>query len=226
VNIIQNLKFITFLFFFTFSAVYAGASSWESHRYLMEGVYYLINEGNQNVAEEFFKKAIISSSFDDLSEKSEIQNYERQVVAEAFYFLGKIYYEKSKMSDEKLSSSGPENMALAKKYFKKATEYGIVYDQLHPALLDEIKVEEPIFTNTSKKSGAVIEVKNGFYGIDAVAVDKRSDIKELEFSTNKELELEGGTRYKINIDAQKGPRIMYRMLIVLGAVLAFWIIRS
>jgi len=73
-----------------------------SRYYLIEGVYYLMNEGDRDKAEGFFRKAILSSSFDSLSVEG---NTHWQAAsgtapalsdaAEAFYFLGKIYYEKA-----------------------------------------------------------------------------------------------------------------------------------
>jgi len=83
-------------------------------KHIIEGVYYLVVENDLNQAEQEFQ-AILA-----IDKKH----------AEAYYFLGRIYYEKV------LSSSEPKSMLReAGKYLSMAHSLGIVYDKLHPNLL-------------------------------------------------------------------------------------------
>jgi hypothetical protein len=167
-------------------------------------------------------------------------------VAEAFYFLGKIHYERAMLDigystldtgrEEQKSSiqypaSSIENIAWAKKYLRKAEEYGIVYDRLHPDLLDEInrkypKVDTPISRSSHDKTRIMIQIENGLYQLDAVKIDEHMDITQSEFLTNEEFSLECGARYKVEPDIQGGRRAIYRALTILGVGLAIWFTRG
>jgi hypothetical protein len=223
----------------------------ESRYYLMEGVYYLLNEGDRDTAEEFFRKVIFSSPFSSLSregdpDKPAVEGSEgvpalpsRWIVAEAFYFLGKIHYEEavldagSRIPDSGIQdpASDIENIAWAKKYLKKAEEYGIVYDRLHPPLLDEIDrkypgIETPIPRASRDKANVIIEIDHEKYQIDAVKIDESADFTESKFSTKREIELECGARYKMKPDVQGGHKVIYRTLTVFGIGLVIWLTRS
>ncbi len=209
----------------TLSAIaYANTENLASSRfYLMEGVYYLVNEKNSEMAEESFRKAIASCSYDTLSKKSEDQ----RIVAEAFYFLGKIYYEKAGSA---FGDDTSNNIAWAKKYLREAEEYGIVYDKLHPPLLDEInkKASQPVEQASLLviKTKAFIEINNDSYKIDTIMIDRNSDIKKVEFSTKKEVGLQEGARYKMKIGIQEGQWTVYKALVAVGITLVFLIARN
>ena len=200
--------------------------SWESRLYLIEGVHYLVNEADSDMAEELFRKAIFSSSFSSLSEETEDQDRHRWVVAEAFYFLGKISYEKS-ISGGNIA----ENIAWAKKYLEKAEEYGIVYDRLHPPLLDEINrkypgIEVPISEPNRENAKTIIEFDHGSYQIDAFRVDKYADVIKSKFESDHTIDLECGARYKIKPDVQGKHKSIYGALSVFGIGVIIWITRG
>ncbi len=209
------------------------ASSWESRRYLMEGVYYLINEGDRDVAEGLFRKAIISSPFSSLSIEADDQGYDRQVVAEAFYFLGRIQYEKA-IPDSGKENHGKsiENIAWAKVYLEKAEEYGIVHNLLHPPLLDQInrkypEISMPNLERNPDRAIVAIEIEHGeSYKVDAVKVDQYTSVTDNRFLTNRELDLECGARYKVKPDVQGSYKSINRTLAVLGIALVIWFTRG
>jgi len=216
--------------------VYAGdvmetnRPSWESQRYLIKGVHYLINEGDRDTAEGFFRNAIFSSSFSGLSGKDGADEtpgiMNRWVASEAFYFLGRIHY-------ERVISQGvnPQNIAWAKRYLEKAEEYGVVHDRLHPPLLDEINrkypgVDAPLLETSSDKAKIIIEINHGAYEIDAIKVDQNADVTGSEFQTNTEFDLECGAIYKVKPNVQRKNRTMYSALTAVGIGLAIWLIRN
>ncbi len=105
------VSFLTLLLIFTHQDAH-GHSLIDKH--LVEGVYYLVVENDLNQAEQEFQ-AILAVD----------KNH-----AEAYYFLGRIYYEKV------LNSSASKSMLReAEKYLRMAHSLGIVYDKLHPNLL-------------------------------------------------------------------------------------------
>jgi hypothetical protein len=207
-----------------------GRPSWESQRYLMEGVHYLINEGDRDTAREFFRKAILSSSFRSLSGKDGADEMPRPidkwVASEAFYFLGKIHYE------EAVSQGAvPQNIAWAKRYLEKANEYGIVHDRLHPPLLEELNrrypgVGAPPSEAKLDRAKIIIEVDRGSYEIDTVKVDHNADVTESSFQTNREFDLECGARYKIKPNVQRRNKSMYGALTAIGIGLVVWLMRG
>ena len=203
----------------------AESPSWESRCYLMEGIYHFIDKGDLDTAEDLFRKAILSSSISSLSQEAEDRYPNSQVVAEAFYFLGRINYERANLGDQ-------NNVAWAKMYLKKAEEYGIVHDRLHPPLLDEINrrypgTKLPVSRASRDKAKITIETNQiGSYRLDAVKVDQHTDVAESKFVTNKELDLDGGTRYKMKLDIRGSYRVMYGALAVLGISIATWLTRD
>lgn len=241
IEVIALLSFL-WLIPYTFADEASGftASSWESRRYLMEGVYYLINEGERDVAEGLFRKAILSSPFDSLSMEAKDQGYDRQVVAEAFHFLGRIQYEKATLDSgysildtgKREQETSIEYIKWAKIYLEKAEEYGIVHDRLHPPLLDQINRKYPEVSMSNIEANpdraiAAIEIQLGeSYKVSAVKVDQYTSVTDNRFSTNRELDLECGARYKVKPDVQGSYRSMNRTLAVLGIVLVIWFTRG
>lgn len=229
------LLFFLWLIPYTFADEAAGAtaSSWESRRYLIEGVYYLINEGDLDVAEGLFRKAILSSPFSSLSMGAEGQGYDRQVVAEAFYFLGRIHYERAIPGTGKENhEKSLENIAWAKIYLEKAEEYGIVHDRLHPPLLDQINRKYPeismpnLEANPDKAIVAIETEHGGSYKVNAVKVDQYTSVTDNRFLTNKEFDLECGARYKVKPDVQGSYKSINRTLAVFGIALVIWFTRG
>jgi hypothetical protein len=234
IEVIALLSFL-WLISYTFADEASGvtASSWESRRYLIEGVYYLINEGDLDVAEGLFRKAILSSPFSSLSMEVGDQGYDRQVVAEAFYFLGRIHYERAILGTGKENhEKSIENIASAKSYLGRAEKYGIVHDRLHPPLLDQINRKYPeismpnLEANPDKAIVAIETEHGGSYKVNAVKVDQYTDVTDNRFLTNREFYLECGARYKVEPDIQGGYKSIHRALTVLGIALVVWLTRD
>jgi len=209
--------------FFLLAGV-AQADNWGSHDYLMAGVYYLVSQEDRDLAEVQFRRAIFSSSFGALAGGSESQD--RQVVAEAFYFLGRIYYERAS-----IGGNIPQNIGRAKSYLNKAREYGIVHDRLHPPLLEEINRRYPEvavldWEKSAKVAKAVFEIGRGSYRINAVRIGNEGDVAGSKFLTDEMLDLECGARYKMEPDVRGRYGSMYRALVVLGICLAVWLVRG
>ncbi len=206
--------------------------SWESQRHLIEGIHYLVNEGDRDMAEEFFRRAILSSSFGSLSGKDGAEGTSgtsRWVVSEAFYFLGKIHYERAVSQ-----GAVPQNIAWAKRYLEKADEYGVVNDRFHPPLLDEINrkypgvdaLDAPLSETCSDKAKIIVEIDHGAYEMDAVRVGQNADVTESRFRTNEEFDLDCGARYKVKPNIQRSNRSMYGALTAVGISLAIWLTRG
>jgi hypothetical protein len=230
-SILKRNIYLLVLFFglsFTYSAI---ANDWDSQNYLINGVYYLISQKDLNMAEDQFRKVIFYSSFNSLSEESVKMNHNRETVAEAFYFLGEIYYEKA-TSQINISDIMKQNyIAQAKGYLGKAKEYGIVYDRLHPSLLDEINEKYPkiiasIPKSTGNKTKVAIGMDDGLYQIDTISIDKNANIIKSDLQTKKESSLECGAIYKMKPDIRGASISTYKALTIIGIGLAVCLIRS
>ena len=93
---ISKIKTCLLILLFVFSFIHTTvARDWDSQDYLADGVYYLINQNDLDMAEEQFHKAIFSSPFSMLSEETDDMDSDRQIAAKAFYFLGKIHLERA-----------------------------------------------------------------------------------------------------------------------------------
>jgi len=225
-SIIRKNIYLPALLFGLFIIHPLSASDWNSQNYLIDGVYYLESQNDPNMAEEQFRKVIISSPFDTLSRKKEGSGSDRKIVAEAFYFLGKIGYERS-LSKENVS----QNIAQAKSYLGKAEEYGIVYDKLHPPLLGAINQNYPeikasIPQSTDSKTKVNIEIGDGLYHIGFLKIDQKINVTESWLLTKKDTGLECGARYKMKPDIQGAYKSTYKALVILGIGLTFWLVRS
>ncbi len=188
------------------------SSAYGSQEQIIAGVYYLISRNDPVKAEEYFRNVIISGDQDN--------------IAEAFYFLGKIYYDRA-LSGIDVTS----NIGKAKAYLSKADEYGIIYNKLKVPLLEEINKKYPDISASKlelegDKAKAVIEIDQGKYRIDSLQVNREMGMKRETFSTNKELELHGGTLYKMKPDIEGGYRSIYRLLIITGIGIAIWLVRD
>lgn len=203
-----NCKGVILAFVLSFFLINFAHSSQEN---IIAGVYYLISRNDPIKAEEHFQKAIISGEQDEL--------------ASAFYFLGKIYY------DRALSGFDvTPNVGKAKAYLIKAEEYGLIHDRLHTPLLDEINKKYPDIPPSSleaksDKAKVVIEIEQGDYRINSLKINREMGIRKEIFSTNKELDLHGGTLYRMKPDVEGSSRSIHRMLVILGIGIAIWLAR-
>lgn len=193
--------------------VSAASSAYSSQEQIIAGVYYLISRNDPNKAEEYFRSVILSGDRDN--------------IAEAFYFLGKIYY------DKVLSGIDVAlNVGKAKAYLNKSDEYGIVYNKLHPPLLEEINGKYPdippsVLKLGSDKAKAIIEINDqSKYQINSLQVNREMGIERINFSTNKEIELHGGTLYKMKPDIESGYNSIYRSLIIVVIGIAILLVRD
>jgi hypothetical protein len=222
--------------------------------YLIEGVHYLLNERDLDAAEELFRKVIFSSSFSSLSRRrSRVADLEiprtqrpeavgtlpgsdRWVVAEAFYFLGKIQYDRASAPTEAKADEALESISLAKIYLEKAEEYGIVYDHLHPPMLEEINRRYPeaytLVVPGREEAEVTFDIANASDGsqrslkINAVKIDSKALVAEERFPSSETKNLECGARYKVEPDIQGGRRSIYRALTVVGIGIAVWLARD
>lgn len=225
-SIFKKNIYILALLFGLFLIHPVSASDWNGQNYLINGVYYLVSQGDLNMAEGQFRKIIFSSPFDALSEKTGNSGSDRKIVAEAFYFLGKICYERAISKENVL-----QNISQAKSYLVKAEEYGIVYDKLHPPLLDEINRDYPeikalIPQPTADKAKVTIEIGDSLYQIRSIKIDQNANVTKNRLLTKTESELECDARYKMKPDVQGATKSVYKALIALGIGLAFWLVRG
>jgi hypothetical protein len=194
--------------------------------YVIAGVYYLMVKTDPNQAEQEFQKAILVSSFESLSKDSKAQSSERYYVAEAYYFLGKIHYDRA-ISQGNIT----QNIGKAKMYLLTSEKYGMIYDRLHPKLLDKIEqnypnvpAETPRLTN--HKAKATFEIDNESYQIDAIKISSDLSVSKDKFRTNRELELEAGTKYKLEPNFGESHKSIYRALITVGIGVVICIARN
>ena len=187
-------------------------SAYSGQEEIIAGVYYLISRNDPVRAEEYFQRVILSGEQDNF--------------ASAFYFLGKIYYERA--------LSGVDvalNVSKAKAYLTKADEYGLVYDRLHPPLLREVNEKYPNIPESNleikgDKAKAMIEIDQGKYRIESLQVSREMGVKKENFSTNKEIDLYGGTLYRMKPDVTGSHRSIQRMLVIVGIGIAIWLVRG
>lgn len=204
-----NCKSIIILAFILSFFIVDSAYSGQEH--IIAGVYYLISKNDPVKAEEHFQKAILSGEQDNL--------------ASAFYFLGKIYYERALLGIDVTS-----NISKAKAYLIKAEEYGLIHDRLHPPLLDEVNRKYPNIPSSSletkgDKAKVAIEISQGDYRINSLQINREMGIKKEILSTNKELDLYGGTLYKMRPDVEGNRRSIHRVLVILVIGVAIWLVR-
>lgn len=205
---IINCKSIILVFILSFFLINFAYSSQE---HIIAGVYYLISRNDPAKAEEHFQKAILVGEQDDL--------------ASAFYFLGKIYYDRA-LSGFDVTS----NIGKAKAYLIKAEEYGLKNDRLHPPLSDEINRKYPDIPPSNleikgDKAKVVIEIDQGDYRINSLQINREMGIRKEIFATNKDLNLQGGTLYKMKPDVEGSSKSIHRMLVLLGIGIAIWLVR-
>lgn len=184
----------------------------ESQKFIIRGVYYLINQNNPDAAENEFRRAIV------LDKNNE----------EAYYFLGRIYYERA-ISEDISATQSQRFIGKAKALFLRAKELGMTYDKLHPDLLSRLKQEylkvEPIYEEKlfPKKSKIIIETESPTFEIQVSKISKQNDaVMVRTFQPEEEIPLEGDSSYQLEFTPKK-PGIKH--LILLGIGLTIWLIR-
>ena len=221
---------ITFLGFITFATYNARAEEisgqkgiWQNYDYLVSGVYHLIIQEDPSVAEQEFKRAILASPI-ELLKDAKIQSYNRYVIADSFYFLGKIYYDKS------VSGNNIQDIGKAKGYLGEAEKYGTNYGILRPNLLKELNRKYPnVKANIPElnfgDANIIFEIGNESFQIDAVEISKEINIVNDKFTTNENVKLRGGATYKIEPNIDKSYINTYRALTMVGIGLVIWLAR-
>ena len=170
----------------------------ESQKFMIRGVYYLINQNDLNAAENEFRQAIALDQHN----------------GEAYYFLGSIYYERA----------GNLSVGKAKALLLRAQELGLTYDKLHPELLSRLEQEypkvAPIYEAElfPKKANIIIETETPTFDIRASKTNQVGT-----FRTEEEIQLEGDASYQLEFLPKKPKSIKH--LILVGIGLTIWLIR-
>ncbi len=194
----------------------------ESQKFMIRGVYYLINQNDLNAAENEFRQAIALDQHN----------------GEAYYFLGSIYYERAgNLPVSQLQMF----IGKAKALLLRAQELGITYDKLHPELLSRLEQEypkvAPIYEAElfPKKAKIIIETETPTFDIrtsktnqsKAFGVGERSEqntaVKVGTFRPEEEIQLEGDASYQLEFLPKKPKSIKH--LILVGIGLTIWLIR-
>ncbi|MFQ6041509.1 MAG: hypothetical protein ACE5PV_11685 [Candidatus Poribacteria bacterium] len=197
----------------------------ESEKHLIRGVYHLINQSDLNAAESEFRQAITLDQ----------NNWE------AYYFLGRIYYERATLTGDISISQSQQFIGKAKAFLSRAQRLqrfkapstpmaSPAYDKLHPDLLKRLKrdypkiapiYEEELFP---KKVKIVIESETPNFEIRASKIGEQgADVIVGTFLPEDEIQLESDASYQLEFLPQKPKSIKY--LLLLGIGLTIWLIR-
>jgi tetratricopeptide (TPR) repeat protein len=198
----------------------------ESQKHLIRGVYYLINQSDLNAAESEFRQAIALDQ----------HNWE------AYYFLGRIYYELGTSTGDISISQSQQFIGKAKAFLLRAQELqrfkapssrpmaSSAYDKLHPDLLRRLKQDYPKITPIyeaelfPKQVKIVIETEPPNFEIRASKIsEQNADMIVGTFPPEEEIQLQGDTSYKLEFIPQSPKSIKHLLLIGIG--LAIWLIR-
>lgn len=192
-----------------------------SQKHIIRGVYHLINQNDLDVAESEFRQAIALDQHN----------------GEAYYFLGRIYYEQATSKVDISVSQLQQSIGKAKALLLRAQELGITYDKLHPDLLSRLEQEypkvAPIYEEQffPKKAKIIIEIKEPSSEIRVLKINERdSTVNESiessfvgTFQPKEEIQLESGASYQLEFSPLKSKSIKH--LILIGIGLAIWLIR-
>jgi len=186
----------------------------ESQKFMIRGVYYLINQNNPDAAESEFRQVIALDQ----------QNWE------AYYFLGRIYYERVTSMENISASQLQQSIGKAKAFLLRAQELGMSYDKLHPDSLSRLKQEypkiAPIYEEElfPKKAKITIETESPKFEIQASKISKQdAPVIVGTFLPEEEIQLEGDASYQLKFIPVKPKSI--RHLILVGIGLTIWLIR-
>ena len=212
----------------------AELSADESQKYLIRGVYYLINQNDLNSAESEFRQAIALDQ----------NNWE------AYYFLGSIYYKQATSTGYISISQSQQSIGKAKAFLLRAlglrrgkTPSTPIYDKLHPDLLSRLKQEypkvAPIYEEElfPKKAKIVIETEAPTFEIRASKISKQDGHESLDATVNEsitpsflgnflpgeEIQLEGDASYQLDFLPQKPKSIKLILLVGIGLTISLLI---
>lgn len=191
-----------------------------SQKSVIRGVYHLINQNDSDAAESEFRQAIAW----DRNNK------------EAYYFLGKIYYDRAASMEDLPASQSSQYIGKAKALLLRAQELGISYDKLHPDLLSQLKKEYPKIAPIYEeelfpKAKIVFETE---FGIQTSEISQQMSPHSSQrqpdektttetFQPEEEISLKGDTAYQLEFLPKKPKNIKH--LILLGIGLTIWLIR-
>ncbi|RKY03930.1 hypothetical protein DRP77_05145 [Candidatus Poribacteria bacterium] len=175
-------------------------------RYLIEGVYYLICEGDATRAE---RELLLSAQLnpDD---------------PDPLYFLGLIKYQRGEAARSK------EEIGEALYYLLEAEEKGIKHDRLRPDILSEIKERFPGIKPRAigkRPSSDLDEVEIRFETEKGEVVLLRSEDRSEIRSVSKVLKLRCGRTYKVDLDRMGTLNRAFKRIIPIAVILALWISR-
>jgi tetratricopeptide (TPR) repeat protein len=186
----------------------------ESQKFMIRGVYYLINQNNPDAAEDEFQQAIVLDQHN----------------GEAYYFLGRIYYEQATSTSNLSVSQLQQFIGQSKALLLRAQELGITYDKLHPNLLSRLKREypkvAPIYEEElfPKKANIIIETEVPTFDIRASKTNQQNtSVIVGTFLPEEEISIEGDTSYQLEFLPKKPKSIKH--LILVGIGLTIWLIR-
>jgi hypothetical protein len=198
-------------------------------KHIIRGVYHLINQNDLGAAESEFRQAIALDQHND----------------EAYYFLGRVYYEQATSKVDISASQLKQSIGKAKALFLRAQELGITYDNLHPDLLSRLEQEypkaAPIYEEQffPQKAKIIIEIKEPSSGIRVLKINEQDSTTNESVNESSlvgtfqptaggtpakaEIQLESGASYQVEFPPLKSKSIKH--LILIGIGLAIWLIR-
>lgn len=186
----------------------------ESQKFMIRGVYYLINQNNPEAAEGAFRQAIVLDQHN----------------GEAYYFLGRIYYEQATSTGNLSVSQLQQFIGQSKALLLRAQELGVTYDKLHPNLLSRLKREypkvAPIYEEAlfPKKANIIIETESPTFDIRASKTNPQNTSVIIgNFLPEEEISIEGDASYQLEFLPKKPRSIKH--LILVGIGLTIWLIR-
>lgn len=186
----------------------------ESQNFVIKGVYYLINQNDFKSAEIQFRKAILL----DKNNK------------EAYYFLGRTYYEQATSTKDISDSQQNKSIAKAKALLLEAQKLGITYDKLHPEILSKIKHEYPevipVYEEELLRKKAKIVIESNSKSFQKIQVSKVNSSDEVlqvgTFQPEEKITFDADTFYRLEFLSESSK---FKHLVLLGVGLAVWFIR-
>ena len=178
-------------------------------RHLIEGVYWLICEGDAARAERELLLSVQLSPDDP----------------EPYYFLGLIKYQRGK------AAGSEEELAEALHYLLEAERRGIRHDRLHPDVLRELRRDHPDLKPKAPKAARAapgrpdrveVEFEAGEGEVILLEGEDGSKIRTLSGET---VTLRCGRSYKVSLDREGTLDRAFKRITPILAILALWIFR-
>jgi len=212
----------------------------ESQKFMIRGVYYLINQNDLNAAETEFRQAIALDHHN----------------GEAYYFLGRIHYEQATSTSNLSISQLQMFIGKAKALLLRAQELGITYDKLHPELLSRLEQEYPKVAPLyeaelfPKKTNIIIETEAPTFDIRASKInnpltpvaevtkllgkgeyqpktlgvgeqnEQKTAVRVGTFRPEEEIQLEGDASYQLEFLPKKPKSIKHLILVGIGLTIS------